>query len=914
MFTKYVFASVMIVVVLPASLAVAQPPANDACPGFSITSVPYADSGSTAAATNNYSMTCGANWGPDVVYTLQLSACYLVSVSLCAGSNYDTQLFVRTGGVCPGTTMVACNNNACGQQSYLSFQATADVAYYIVVNGNSAFGSYTLNVTGFQLPPSDKDTCPGRLITSFPYNSGTDTLLECAQTDYDYNCGAASTLDHVYRWTPFSCGTLTASLCSGTNFNTQLFVRTGGSCPGDSLIACNDNSCGQASQVTLFVEDQREYYFIIANNGSSVGNYVFQLTGTLAAIRGVCVPIDSLPFVSTDSLTCGVQNYTPTCTGGGNTPDFIYRYVSPYCQRVTASLCGSEFNTVLQVRRTTQCPGSPSTIIACNDDFCGTGSQVEFFAQQDSQYVIIVQGAGEVGTFTLYVAGEQNARPCNDACPGLGISALPYSHTDTITYAADDFANCGAAKEVVYQYIAQCSHALDLSVTPSHAGDYGSTFFEVRRNGPCPGVDSVFCGQPSAAQNPDFSFTAQPGETTYVAVSQYSLPPNHTVTFDLSGAPIPPPSDTCGGVLITSLPFSDFQGTSCGVTDDFDYSCSGSGGSPDLIYSLQLPVCHTVTASLCGSSFGTNLMVRTDGACPGTSEVVCGAGCDFYNPVTFFAYAEQVYYLIPEGYNGQSGLLNVNITGAPIPQPADTCPGIAITSLPYIDSGDTRCAFSQYSGCVSPLSREMVYALTLDSCQAVTASLCGSTYDCAVEVRTNGSCPGDDYVRCNDDNYCDSVYTLQSTVTWIALAGQTYYLLVHGSFTEAGNYVLNLTGAPCPEPELVNDLVIRALVPGNNARLHWNPAVNADYYNIYRGEQSSFPMDEAHLIGTSQDTTFLDIGALSDVRHFYVITSAIDVVDYGLAVDLPPKGEAVMAKADPGLIYDIKMPFSGPED
>ena len=131
-------------------------PTNDQCYGTLITSLPYADSGNTTCAATDYNMTCTAASSRDVVYNLFLFEGRYVSASLC-GSSYDTQLIVTTGGACPGTTVIQCNDDACGEQSVVNFYAEAYTDYYVFVDGDGAYGAYTLNVT--EAPAPD---CPAR--------------------------------------------------------------------------------------------------------------------------------------------------------------------------------------------------------------------------------------------------------------------------------------------------------------------------------------------------------------------------------------------------------------------------------------------------------------------------------------------------------------------------------------------------------------------------------------------------------------------------------------------------------------------------------------------------------------------------------------------------------------------------------
>ena len=73
----------------------------------------------------------------------------------------------------------------------------------------------------------------------------------------------------------------------------------------------------------------------------------------------------------------------------------------------------------------------------------------------------------------------------------------------------------------------------------------------------------------------------------------------------------------------------------------------------------------------------------------------------------------------------------------------DHCAGsIAINSVPYTHSGSTCLATNDRTNCVGPSSNDVFYTLNLATCQTVTVSLCGSSYDTAIEVLTGGACPG----------------------------------------------------------------------------------------------------------------------------------------------------------------------------
>ncbi|MBI5060064.1 hypothetical protein HZB60_09840 [candidate division KSB1 bacterium] len=259
---------------------------SDTCPGTVIAALPYSDTGTTAGLTDNAAGACYNAGGPDAIYTLTPTNDAAVIVSLC-GSGFDTGLTVRTGGSCPGTTEVACNDDngpSCtGTSSSLQFTATAGVTYWIVVDGyGTANGNYTLNLT---LPASVND-CPGQIIAALPF---TDAGNTCNDANDFSNCVGATSADTVYTYTATLTTSIRVSLC-GSAYDTGLQVKTGGSCPGTTQIACNDDNgpaCGGvASSIDFTATAGETYFFIVHGYATGCGDYVIDVS--LPPLLGRC--------------------------------------------------------------------------------------------------------------------------------------------------------------------------------------------------------------------------------------------------------------------------------------------------------------------------------------------------------------------------------------------------------------------------------------------------------------------------------------------------------------------------------------------------------------------------------------------------------------------------------------------------
>ena len=362
-FTGWIFT------LLTVGIALAQPPANDSCPGFAITSLPYVYSGNTTNCVQSYGYSCppGNMTLRDVVFTLTLPQQTEVIVSLCDSTAFDAELIIRTGGACPGTDSYLCSSDWCGpgyNRGQQMFRAMPGVPYYILVGGDNsltASGPYRLEVTAAP-PPPPNDYCPGFAITSLPYTYEGNNIS--ASTEYEIQCNSAWNWgDMFFSMTLPTAQTVTASLCDGTDFNAQLEVYSGGECPGNDYVTCSWNSCGagfERGSVTFVAAANVTYYLVVSGgNVPSWGNYRLTVIGPPSNDTCPGTAITSLPFTDSGSTVGAANDYTYACNGiasmGG---DVVYHLMLPECYEVTASLCGSTYDTRLMMRAGPVCSGS----------------------------------------------------------------------------------------------------------------------------------------------------------------------------------------------------------------------------------------------------------------------------------------------------------------------------------------------------------------------------------------------------------------------------------------------------------------------------------------------------------------------------------------------------------------------------
>ena len=511
----------------------------------------------------------------------------------------------------------------------------------------------------------DNDVCRGFTITSLPFDTVGTTVG--ASNDYDHTCASPNSPDVVYTLAPLTCPTqVVVSLC-GSSFDTAVEIRTDGSCPGSTVVGCNNDfaGCSPQSRAAFAAEPNIPYYILIYGTGTNAGNYVLSVDGT----PGVPVPsndhcanatvIPSFPYTDSGN-TCAATSDFDKCVGQ-NSPDVFYRYASPDCQHITVSLCGSDYDTAIEIRTGGPCPGN--TLVACNDNFCGLQSQAAFDAAANQTYFIVVHGyvTGSRGAYTLNVVTGGAFVPPNDTCPGKTIVSLPYSDNGNTSCAENDYPNCAGvlSPDVVYNYTPQACG----TVTASLCGSEYDTGIEIRAGGPCPGNIQIACNDNSCDFQSEASFFAESGVRYYFIVHGHANsagPFTLNVTGTIGGVRS---NDHCpGATAITQLPYTDVGSTRCAHNDR--PNCVGVD-SKDLFYSLNLEACEVVTVSLCGSDFDTGLEIRTGGSsCPGTTLVACNDNfCDLQSRATFTALAGIDYWFVVHGQNMEAGPFVLNVTG-----------------------------------------------------------------------------------------------------------------------------------------------------------------------------------------------------------------------------------------------------------
>ncbi len=128
--------------------------------------------------------------------------------------------------------------------------------------------------------------------------------------------------------------------------------------------------------------------------------------------------------------------------------------------------------------------------------------------------------------------------------------------------------------------------------------------------------------------------------------------------------------------------------------------------------------------------------------------------------------------------------------------PADACVFAQPACPGQVYTGNTdNFTIDGSASCDAAPSADVWYRYTPGTSGEVSVSLCGSNFDTIVSVHT--ACPGDsrNEVACDDDS-CPEGESAQSFTTFMADAGQSYWVRVTG-FEDSGFFNMTLDGPAC---------------------------------------------------------------------------------------------------------------------
>ncbi|MBK8567598.1 MAG: hypothetical protein IPN76_30850 [Saprospiraceae bacterium] len=346
--------------------------APSACGGSTTVTFTYTSTCAPTTTTCQATFTVAA--APTVVLTCPTSA------NEPTGFPQDTitnrfNRWLATASASGGCNGVLTNNNtgappATGGSTTVTFTYTSSCAPLT----STCQATFSVGSAG---PPND--LCANATpIACGGSSSGSTTN---ATIDGPINdCGGGSVAADVWYSIVGTGGNITASLCSGTNYDSQIDIYTG-SCGSLTCVGGNDDFCSPASEITWSTTLGTTYYIRVHGFAGSVGNFSLNVTCANPPVVLTCptnttvgacqtqaaVNAQFAAWLATASGTggCGgvlTNNNTgaPAACGGSTTVTFTY---TSTCAPLTTT-CQATFTVAAPPPVSIICP-IPTTVGSC---------------------------------------------------------------------------------------------------------------------------------------------------------------------------------------------------------------------------------------------------------------------------------------------------------------------------------------------------------------------------------------------------------------------------------------------------------------------------------------------------------------------------------------------------------------------
>ena len=550
-------------------------------------------------------------------------------------------------------------------------------------------------------------------------------------------------------------GTINVNSCLGGS-DTDLSIGTG-TCGALTDISNNDDACDlgngfdfYASEILGYPVLSGQVYYIEWSNYWEDGPFDWSLEFNApqpAPDNDDCA--DATAIACGDSVI-GSTVYATDTAGNGASDVFYSLAGTANGEEITASLCGSSFDTLISIFDA--CDG---TELFSNDDSCGLQSEITFTSDGATTYIILVEGffstfsgTGASGDYTLAVT-----------CEAPPECAAPTINSTTVV------DNCNPDGTGTF--------TVEIDVTD--AGDAGSVFDDGTNTYPV--VAGIVTAGPYNS-----------GDSVTIELTALDPDCSDTVGTFTFTCPLPAPeNDDC----------ADATAIACGdsVTGSTANATNSEGNAaPDVFYSIAGTANgEEVTVSLCGSLFDTVLTVFE--ACGGTVVATNDDSCGLQSELTFTSDGATTYIVRVEGFGSASGDYALAISCVPPPEctPAvindatvvDSCnpdgTGTFTVEIDVTDAGDAGSVFADGTN-TYPVVAGIVTAGPYNSGDSVTIELTALDADCSSTVGTfTFTCP--EPAPENDD--CAGALPLECGVT---ITGNTENATASGLDAECSGF------------------------------------------------------------------------------------------------------------------------------
>ncbi len=747
------------------------------------------------------------------------------------GSDYDTVVSVWTGTTHP-LEEVACHNDIAEDQlqSQLLFSLTANVTYYINVNGGDEENhTLVLNAQAVALPGND-NLEQAVVISALPFTQTQTTFgatTEYSETGTRMCMGTDSTV--WYQYTPTTDQQVMFDTL-GSDYPIVFSVWTGAGYHPLQEAGCSHSKPDVVSEPFILDLNANWTYFIsVGGVKSAAGNLVFHaqvVTSPAQDSLDNLLKIDKIPYRQAYSTLGATQSLEETMSRcGGNGAGVWYEYTPTQDQALELNTFGSDYDTVLSVFTGV----APSlTELACNDNRGDIlQSQVSLKLTAGMTYYVNLSSQTNRGGNLVFNVNKITSPTNDDMAQPLVISEVPYHHSQNTQGASvsapEESISCtylpGAG--VWYQYTPTEDGLLVLDTFGSQY-DTVLTVWDETQELVCQEYVEDVSGEDVNGEDVN-------GEDVNVVEPQSAVTSqveaNMAYHFNVSGVngdsgnlvlnvneiPRPHNDDIGTATTVSALPYQNTQSVQWATLAQTEITSSCSAGAVASVWYQYTPSSdQVVRLDTFTSDYDTVLSVWS-----GTPESLMELACSndeasqLQSQLSLALTGQTTYYVNISNAGEAAGTLVFNFSEQRPPSNDGLVQAQVITSLPYTQTQSvydaTLEAEEVMPTCAIPVG-SVWYQYVPTSDQVVRINTLGSDYDTVISVWT-GTLSAPIELACND-NEGDSG---QSQVDVTLIAGTPYYLNVGSVNSTMGQLTMNLSLLTVPD----NDAMVRAVtIPG----------------------------------------------------------------------------------------------------
>lgn len=647
------------------------------------------------------------------------------------------------------------------------------------------------------LPARAQNTCSSAtfVVIGTPFISTNAT----APGDGIFGLCAPTSKAAWHLFTPTVTGSHTISLC-GSSIDTVATLYN--SC-GGQILACDDNTCGNASLIVAQLTAGTTYYLRVASQGSTPGGfYTLNITapastppqnnncgttGTLPA--NTVVRSTNLGAFGSDQSSCGILDTT----------DVWFGFIPSVTGMHRVEVCAPGFSPV--VSHHNSCIGGVSSECAVDvavSGCSGAGAALDFPAVAGQTTFLRVAGQrGSFGSFDIAVYTPRFNDLCENAAQ-LTVN-VPFQGSTTPIVGTEATVPCSPSQRDVWHSFVPPATGVYTVSTCSSAFD---TVLSV--HGACPsqpGSQSIACNDDFCSRQSQLDVSLIGGVTYYVRVAGKNTSTAwgaYTLLVSQQAAA----NDNCQSAFVLPLA-TPTNGTTLAATGTDITSC-GLLDSKDVWFTFTPPATAAYEMHTCGSVMDTTLSIFT--SCFSTNAIACNdndpafcGNASSASRVTATLSAGATYLVRVAGASGSEG--NFALTAARTPPVNGTCSTAQVlppsTLIAGTMTGDSPSV--GLASCGVPDGPDVWFNFTPTASRFWRFDTCGSVLNGVLTLYP--TCPPSTPIACSASPSPSCTGASQGVaLTAFLQAGTTYRLRVGGNPSSTVGTAFQLIALPVSPP------------------------------------------------------------------------------------------------------------------